>query len=191
MGETVLSRALIGHDGMIKKLGLVLAGSIIVAIAAQFSIGWPVPMSLQGLAVLIIGFTYGSKLASATLVTYLAYGAMGLPVFSNGRALEALAGPQSWTAGFLYGFVMMAFIAGLAADRGLTRNVLAMSLVGIVASLLLYVPGLLWPALLLGVEWADLWTKWMLPFLLGDTIKAVVAAMIVWGGWKAVTNRSA
>ena len=187
MAETVLSKAVIGHDGVLRKLGLVLTGSILLSLVAQLSVGWPVPMSLQGLAILVIGFTYGSRLAAATLATYLAYGAMGFPVFSNGQSLSALVGP---TAGFLYGYVVMAWMAGLAADRGLTRNLLVTILVGIVVSALLYIPGLAWPAAALGKSWAALWSGWLAPFLIGDAIKAVLAAMIVWGGWKALQSRS-
>ncbi|MEO0750227.1 MAG: biotin transporter BioY [Pseudomonadota bacterium] len=186
MSDMVLSKALIGHDGIVKKIGLVLVGSSALAIVAQLSVGWPVPMSLQGLAVLIIGFTYGSRLAAATLIAYLAYGAMGLPVFSNGGSLPSLYGP---TAGFLYGFVGMAWLAGLAADKGLTKNIAVTLIVGVIVSVLLYVPGLAWPAAALGKTMPELWAGWMAPFLVGDVIKAVIAAMIVAGGWQLVKAR--
>ena len=186
MSDMVLSKALVGHAGIIKKIGLVVLGSIALAIVALLSGGWPVPMSLQGLAVLIIGFTYGSRLAAATLVAYLAYGAMGLPVFSNGGSLPSLYGP---TAGFLYGFVAMAWLAGLAADKGWTKNMFATLIVGLVVSVLLYVPGLAWPAAFLGKTMPELWAGWMAPFLLGDAIKAVIAAMVIAGGWKLFKAR--
>lgn len=186
MAETVLSKAILGHDGVARKLLLVMGGAALLSVVAQLSVGWPVPMSLQGLAILVIGFTYGARLAAATLVVYLGYGAMGLPVFSNAQSLPALFGP---TAGFLYGFVAMAWLAGLAADRGATRSLPVMILVGVVVSLLLYVPGLAWPAAALGTTMPELWAGWMAPFLIGDAIKAVLAAMIVWGGWKAVSAR--
>ncbi|MEM9910819.1 MAG: biotin transporter BioY [Pseudomonadota bacterium] len=186
MADTVLSKAVLGHDGMVRKLALVLGGAAILSVIAQLSVGWPVPMSLQGLAVLVIGFTYGARLATATLVAYLAYGAMGLPVFSNAQSFPALIGP---TAGFLYGFVAMAGLAGWAADRGATRSLPLMILVGVVVSVLLYVPGLAWPAAALGKTLPELWSGWMAPFLVGDAIKAVLAAMIVWGGWKTLGAR--
>lgn len=187
MAETVLSKAVLGHDGAARKLVLVLGGAAALSLIAQLSVGWPVPMSLQGLAILLIGFTYGARLATATLVAYLAYGAMGLPVFSNGQSLPALFGP---TAGFLYGFVAMAGLAGWAADRGITRSLTGMIFVGLTLSLLLYVPGLAWPAAALGKTLPELWSGWMAPFLIGDTIKAVLAAMIVWAGWKVLPSRS-
>src|SRR6056297_1960426 len=111
MRDTVLSRAVIGQETLLKQAALVLGGSLFIAMAAQVSFGWPVPMSLQTLAILIVGLTFGSQLGLATLITYLGYGAMGLPVFANGMSGAALMGP---TAGFLYGFVAMAFLAGLA-----------------------------------------------------------------------------
>ncbi|MFK7938999.1 MAG: biotin transporter BioY [Roseovarius sp.] len=186
MSTTVLRKAAIGSNTLGANALLVLAGSLMITLAAQFSIGWPVPMSLQGLAIMVIGFTFGSRLAAATVLAYLAQGAMGLPVFSNGMAQAALVGP---TAGFLYGFVAMAFLAGLAVEKGIARGVVSTAVVGIVVSVLLYVPGLAWPAAMMGKTMPELWSGWMAPFLIGDAIKAVIAAMVVWGGWKALSTR--
>jgi biotin transport system substrate-specific component len=111
---------------------------------------------------------------------------MGLPVFAGGLNGVALVGP---TAGFLYGFVGMAWLAGLAVERGLARGVIPTALCGIAISALLYVPGLAWPAAVMGVGASDLVAQWMAPFLLGDAVKAVIAAMVVWGGWKALPAR--
>lgn len=189
MRDRVLSKALIGQDTLIRKAGLVLAGSFFIALAAQVSVPmFPVPMTLQTLAILIVGLTFGSRLGAVTLLTYLAEGAAGLPVFANGGfGVAALIGP---TAGFLYGFVAMAWLAGLAVERGLARGVVSTALCGIVISALLYLPGLAWPAAVLGTTLPELWAGWMSPFLIGDAVKAVIAAMVVWGGWKAVKARA-
>ena len=186
MADTVLSKAVIGREGLTKKLGLVIGGTLFIAMAAQVSVGWPVPMSLQTLAILIVGLTFGSQMGLATLVTYLGCGAMGLPVFANGGAIASLMGP---TAGFLYGFVAMAYLAGLAVEKGVARGVVMTALVGMALSAMIYIPGLAWPALALGKTMPELWAGWMAPFLLGDAVKAVIAAMVVWGGWKALQAR--
>ncbi len=186
MSDRVLGKAILGQATLLKSAGLVLGGTLIIAMAAQASVGWPVPMSLQTLAILVVGLTFGSRLGAITLAAYLAQGAMGLPVFANAQSAAALVGP---TAGFLYGFVGMAFLAGLAAEKGLTRGIVSTALVGMVISLLLYIPGLTWPALVMGKTLPELWGGWMAPFLLGDVVKAVIAAMIVWGGWKALEAR--
>jgi biotin transport system substrate-specific component len=62
-------------------------------------------------------------------------------------------------------------------------------IVGVIVSYLLYIPGLAWPAAFLGKTAPDLWAYWMAPFLLGDAIKAVIAAMIIAGGWQLVKAR--
>ncbi|MGP1358277.1 biotin transporter BioY [Roseicyclus sp.] len=193
--DTTLLAATIGDAGLARKALLVVGGSLLIALAAQVSIPfWPVPMTLQTLAVLLVGFALGARLGAAAVLTYLAEGAMGLPVFSNGGAgIAYMMGP---TAGFLLGFVAMAWIAGFAAERGLARGLLGTALVALVASAALYLPGLAWPlgvAGALGIEagWAGLsaasvWAGFAAPFLLGDAVKAVIAALVVTGAWKAL-----
>ena len=175
----------------------VLGGSALVAVAAQVSVPMiPVPMTLQTLAVLLVGLTLGSRLGALTLVAYLLEGAAGLPVFANMSNGLAFFGP---TAGFLVGFVMMAYLAGLATDMG-TRRFLPLAGVALVASALLYVPGVAWAMLadsLLGVDaskwgadsFAMIWQYYMQPFLIGDAIKAVIAALVVTGGWAVMQQR--
>ncbi|UWQ16958.1 biotin transporter BioY [Jannaschia sp. M317] len=179
----------LGQMSLARKAALVLAGTVVIALAAQVSIPFiPVPMTLQTLAILGVGFALGSRLGAVTLLAYLAEGAMGLPVFANFGNGAAFFGP---TGGFLVGFVGLAWMAGLATDRGIT-NPVKLSLVAIAASLLLYVPGLAWPmgvasAMGISVWGADLafgplTEAFMTPFLLGDVVKAVLAALIVSGG---------
>jgi len=165
---TVLAKAVPGHESLLRKAGLVLGGSFLIAIAAQVSVPFfPVPMTLSTLAVLLVGLTLGSRLGAAAVLAYLAQGAMGLPVFAGG----------------------MAWLAGLAVEKGLARGMASTALCGIGVSALLYLPGLAWPAAVMGASATDLWAHWMAPFLLGDAVKAVIAAMVVWGGWKALQSR--
>ena len=182
MRDTVLAKAVIGQDTLLRKIGLVLTGSLFIALAAQVSVPFfPVPLTLQTLAILIVGLTFGSRLGAATLLAYLAEGAMGLPVFAGAQGAASLVGP---TAGFLYGFVAMAWLAGLAVERGIARGLVSTALVGVAVSALLYIPGLAWPALVMGKALPDLWAYWMAPFLLGDVVKAVIAAMMEKAGGK-------
>jgi biotin transport system substrate-specific component len=184
---TVLAKAVPGHESLLRKAGLVLGGSFLIAIAAQVSVPFfPVPLTLSTLAVLLVGLTLGSRLGAAAVLAYLAQGAMGLPVFAGGMSTVSLVGP---TAGFLYGYVGMAWLAGLAVEKGLARGIVSTALCGIGVSALLYLPGLAWPAAVMGASAPDLWAHWMAPFLLGDAVKAVIAAMVVWGGWKALQSR--
>src|SRR5690606_17786199 len=128
----------------------------------------------------------------------LAEGAMGLPVFANGMNGIAFFGP---TAGFLVGFVAMAAIAGYAADRGV-KGVVATAAVALFASAFIYLPGVAWAMSLAEVAGIDtakwgadsfamVWQYYMSPFLIGDAVKAVLAALIVTGGWAALKSRKA
>lgn len=184
-----LSAALVGHDTQAKKVLLALGGSLLIALAAKASVPmFPVPMTLQTLAVLVVGLAFGARLGAATLVLYLAEGAMGLPVFSPTTApgVAAFTGP---TAGFLVGFVLMAWVAGYASDRGWTKHFLGAAAAALAASALLYVPGLAWPAAVMGKSVPELLSGWMLPFLAGDAVKALIAALVVTGAWAALRAR--
>ncbi len=170
---------------------LVLMGTALIALAAKITIPFfPVPMTLQTLAVLFIGFAYGARLGAITVSVYLLEGLMGLPVFSN----TTPAGPAAFvgpTAGFLVGFVFMAALAGYVTDKGL-RALWALVPASLCISALLYVPGLLWPWALAGIpgieaNWIglsldQLFAVFVMPFVLGDVIKALLAAVLV-AGW--------
>jgi len=189
---------LINTDSLLNKAALVLGGSLFIAVAAQVNVPmYPVPMTLQTLAIMLVGLTFGSRLGALTVVAYLAEGAIGLPVFANAMNGAAFFGP---TAGFLVGFVGLAWLVGFAAENGLAKGVLGTAAAGIAASALLYIPGIAWPmslANLLGIEtgWigrefgAYYWTYFMAPFLIGDAVKAILAALIISGGWKALSRK--
>ena len=185
-------QAATGADTLLKKTLMVVAGSLFIAIAAQFSVPFfPVPLTLQTLAILIVGLSFGSRLGAATVVAYLLEGAAGLPVFANGGSTAALVGP---TAGFLLGFVLLAYIAGWVAER--TTSLFGMIAGALIASVLLYIPGVAWPMAVAGAfgiegTWvgstaSSIWTYWVSPFLLGDAVKAILASLVVFGGLKVL-----
>ena len=99
-GETV---------GALRTLVLIALGTALMALSAKVNLPLPyVPMTLQTLVVLMIGAAYGWRLGSATMIAYLAEGAMGLPVFAGPvGGIAPLVGP---TAGYLFGFVGAAFV---------------------------------------------------------------------------------
>jgi len=170
----------------------VLAGSAVIAISAKVSVPfYPVPMTLQTLAVMAIAATYGSRLAVATVLAYVAEGALGLPVFAN--TPPAVAGPAYLlgpTGGFLLGFVAIAFIVGWAADRGLDRSTAKLAgalLAGEVVMMALGFAWLAWFATLssgatgLGIDKA--FAAGVAPFILGDLLKLALVALAVPAIW--------
>lgn len=194
-----LTQAAFGTTTLSRQVLLALGGAAFIAAATQVSVPFfPVPMTLQTLAILLVGLSFGARLGTATLVTYLGYGAMGLPVFAGGMNGLAFAGP---TAGFLMGFVLMAGLAGLAADRGIAKGVVSTAIVALMLSALLYIPGIAWPMAVasatgvdagwVGQEIGFYWTHFAAPFVIGDAVKSVVAALIVTGAWKMLAGRKA
>ena len=184
---TPLVTALGGNDTIARKVAMVLSGSLLVAAAAQVSVPmFPVPMTLQTLAIMLIGLTYGARLAGATLVAYLGQGAMGFPVFAGGAfGLAPLMGP---TAGFLFGFVAMAFVMGWLVERGLSKG-FGLFAAALLATAVLFVPGVLWLFAATPLDLQGAFMAAAAPFLLGEVVKAAVAVLIVTGAFAALKSR--
>ena len=164
-----------GSSRLAMQAGLVLAGSMLIAIAAHIKIPfWPVPMTLQTLAIFTIAAAYGRNLAVATLLAYIAEGAAGLPVFTQGSGLAYLAGP---TAGYLAGFVIAAAIVGAAADRGWSRNPLKLGAAMLAAEAVVLALGAAWMIVLFGAEKGLAYGVG--PFIVTDLVKLALATALV------------
>jgi biotin transport system substrate-specific component len=199
-GRAALAETLL-PEGVARAVGavlLVLAGTAVLAIAAKIKAPfWPVPMTLQTLAIMALAAAYGSRLAVITVVVYLAEGLIGLPVFTN--TPPAIAGPAYFlgpTGGFLIGFVALAFIVGVAADRGWSRSFARLFVAMIVADIVVFVLGFVWFAFFAhlsdgrvgpGITFA--WQWGVAPFLLADLLKIVLAALAVPAVWGLVERK--
>lgn len=149
---------------------LAVGGSLCIAASAKVAVPfWPVPMTMQSLAVLMLGVAFGPRLAMATVLTYLAEGAAGLPVFAGPAAgLASFAGP---TAGYLVGFVPAAGAAGWLAFRGWGRGArLAATLLA--GHAILFAPGVAWLAASLG--WSRAVAAGLTPFVAGTIVKTAL-----------------
>lgn len=167
---------------------MILGGSLLVALGAQVEVPMvPVPMSLQTLAISIVGLTFGARMAGMALLAYLAQGVAGFPVFSGGSAgAQHLFGP---TGGFLWGFVAMAWMTGWMAERGMARGFDRMFVAAIVPATLLFVPGVLWLYAVTPLSLKGAVDDGMMKFLVGDLVKSTLAALVVAGGWQALSRR--
>lgn len=163
---------------------LALVGSALLTLSAKVQIPfYPVSMTMQTLVVLAIGFAYGWKLGALTMLLYLAQGAAGLPVFAGtpekGIGIAYMLGV---TGGYLAGFVLAAAVCGWLAERGWDRRASTTLLAMLVGNLIIYACGLLWLGSLLG--WDKPILQWGLyPFLLGDLVKVILAAVALPGAW--------
>jgi biotin transport system substrate-specific component len=169
----------------VTKAALVVFGSLLLAVSAQFKIPlYPVPVTGQTLVVLLIGMTYGPRLGGITLAAYLFEGALGLPVFAGGAAGAAvLMGP---TAGYLFGFLLAAIAMGYLAERGMGRTVVSTIAAMVMGNCVIYLCGALWLANFIGFGQAI--AAGVLPFLYGDALKLVVAAGLMPWAWRAVKS---
>lgn len=153
---------------------LVLAGSILLAVSAHVQVPfWPVKLSMQTFVVVAIGLVFGARLGGATVLAYLAEGAVGLPVFQGGAGLAYMAGP---TGGYLAGFLLAAVVAGHCADHGILRSRLATAGAVCLALGLIYLPGMIWIGVLFGMDKTVAFG--LAPFLAAETIKALLLVFL-------------
>lgn len=167
---------------LLRNGALAVFGSLLVAVAAQVNVPMqPVPMTLQTLAVLAVGAAFGWRLGVATLVLYALEAAMGLPVLAEMKAgLPTLLGP---TGGYVLGFILAAGVVGSLAERGFDRNIVKMLAAMLIGAAVLYVPGLLWlSGFVGGLDKAV--AVGLVPFIAGDIVKAVIAAIAFPAVWK-------
>ena len=174
--STTLVQTWIRQRTLLTDIGLVIGFSLLTALMAKIAIPLPftpVPITGQTFAVLLTGALLGSRLGTATMLAYILEGSVGLPVFAR-------ATPASY--GYLAGFVAAAFIVGWLAERGWSRDVLRSVLAMIAGEVAIYVFGLAWLSRYVG--WGQVLALGLFPFLIGDAVKLIAAALIVPAGWR-------
>ncbi len=158
----------------------VFLGSLLLIASAKIKVPlYPVPMTLQPLAVLMIAMLFGRKLATVTVGLYIFKGIIGLPVFAFGGGLMYLIGP---TGGFILGFFVSAFVVGYLADCGWGRKVSLSVISMLIGMAIIYTLGIFQLTLLKGFSFALL--KGFYPFLLGDFYKLIFVGIITPYFWK-------
>jgi biotin transport system substrate-specific component len=180
----------IGATPNVQRLPSTLAGNGLLAVAATGLVALcahvsvplyftPVPLTLQTLAVILIGLTLGPWLGFSAMVLYLAEGAAGLPVFSP-HGLGGVAQLLGPTAGFLFSYPLAAAAAGyvVRAVRPARMQFAGAVLGGIAASIFIFVMGAGWLAHLLHLSTSGMWHQALAPFLPGEAVKVVAAASI-------------
>ena len=178
-------------SALLRAALLAVAGTLLLYASAKIQVPfYPVPITMQTFAVLVIGMAYGWRLGGGTVLFYLAQGAAGLPVFAGtpekGLGLAYMAGP---TGGYLLGFLLAALLVGWLAERGWDRSVVKTLLAMVLGTAIIFIPGVLWLGGLIG------WDKPVLdlglyPFLPGAAFKIGLAAAVLPLAWKALSRRA-
>jgi biotin transport system substrate-specific component len=168
------------------QIGLAVLGTLLLTLSAKTKVMLgPVDMSLQTLVVMLIAAAFGMRLGVATLLLYMAEGAMGFPVFQStpekGIGVAYMLGS---TGGYLAGFVAMAAIVGWAADRGWDRSIVSFLAATLTAEVVMMAMGYAWLSGLIGADAA--WQFGVVPFMVPDLVKVGLAAAFVPAVWTLV-----
>jgi biotin transport system substrate-specific component len=174
--------------GALRAIVLVALGTALMALSAKVNLPLPyVPMTLQTLVVLMIGAAYGWRLGSATMIAYLAEGALGLPVFAGPvGGIAPLVGP---TAGYLFGFVLAAFVTGWLAERRWDRSVLLLFAAMAVGHVAILAAGFGWLAFGLSLGAAKAWQVGIVPFISASLVKNALGAALLPAARRIVERR--
>jgi len=173
---------------------LVVLMVALTAIGAQVAIPLPftpVPITLQVLVVMLSGFLLGVRRGASAQLTYLALGAMGVPVFAGfSGGLGHLLGP---TGGYLFSYPFAAAVAGLAFPIVISaarwRAVVVATTAGLLGLVVVYAFGTTWLAVLTQLSMGTALAQAVLPFLAVDVAKVMLAALITAGVAPGLRNR--
>jgi biotin transport system substrate-specific component len=189
--EPALIERLIPGLNLWQKSVAVVAGVALVALLAQvrfFIPDNPVPITLQGFGLLMMGGVLGWRLGLASAALYYIVGLVGVPVFAKGgNGWEYVM--EGVTGGYLIGFVLSAAVVGYLSQRGWNRGRSLWPMM--IGSLLIYVPALIWLTFF-DFSWpaeGRLLSSAVYPFIPGDTLKLIAAAIALGAMWRLVDRK--
>jgi len=161
----------------IRQMTLISLFAALTAVGAFISIPiCPVPLTLQTLFTLLAAMTLGSVMGASSQIIYVMLGVIGLPVFAGFKAgIGILFGP---TGGFLFGFIISAYVIGKIIELKKEKNIFYYFLAGIIGTIILYIAGITQLSLVTGIGIKKAIAVGMLPFLPGDILKIIAASFI-------------
>ena len=188
--NSLVARLARPEHARLADVAVVVGGSLLMTVAAKTAIPfYPVPLSMQTFVAIGLGLALGPVRGALCVLFYLMQGAGGLPVFAGspekGVGLAYMMGP---TGGFLLGFVIQAYVAGLLAERGWDRTRIGSMAAALIAGAAIYPTGLLWLGSVIGFDKPVL-EFGLYPFILGDIVKAMLAALVFPLAWQVARKR--
>lgn len=182
-----LRQAAFREKGLAADAALVVAGALLVALAAQVRIPLPftpVPITGQTFAVLLVGASLGAGRGAISLALYVLLGAVGLPFYAGGAGgWKVVSGA---TGGYLVGFVVAAWVTGFLAEKGWDRQLRSSIGAMLTGNVIIYLFGLPWLGVVLGTGLTKTLELGLYPFVPGDTVKLYLAAAALPGAWRAI-----
>ena len=175
----------------IRDAVLVVVGAVVIFLTAKVSIaipGNPVPYTLQNFGVLVVGGSLGLRRGGAAALLYVLLGVVGLPFFAEGKGgIQVILGASG---GYLVGFVVAGAIVGRLAELGWDRRLLGALGAMALGNVAIYLVGVPWLMAVTGYTLPVAIEKGVLPFLVGDAIKLLLAAAALPAAWWLVGRRA-
>ncbi|MFE2290042.1 biotin transporter BioY [Streptomyces sp. NPDC059452] len=166
---------------------LVLGGAALTGIAAQIAVpvpGSPVPVTGQTFAALLVGTALGARRGFLSLAVYAVVGMAGMPWFAQGTSGYAMP-----SLGYILGMLLAATVVGALARRGGDRSMLRTAGTMVVGSAIIYAVGVPYLALATGMSLSAAAAAGLVPFLIGDALKAALAMGALPAAWKLLGRR--
>lgn len=173
--------------GAARDVALVAGAAAITGVAAQVSIPLPftpVPISLQTFTVLLSAAALGPYRAGAAMLLYLGVGVIGVPWFAEQRS-----GIGFPSFGYIVGFVLAAVVVGALARRGADRSIGGTAATMVLGNLVIYAVGVPYLAVAIGVDLPTAVTLGVVPFLVGDGLKILLATGLLPAAWRLAGPR--
>ena len=177
---TVLADSL--PTGLIRDVSLVAGGALVTGVLSQLVVPLPftpVPLSLGTFAVLLVGASLGPLRGALSMLAYLVAGVAGVPWFA-----EQGSGWAAASFGYVIGYVLAAGLVGMLAQRRADRRPLSMFGAALAATTAVYVGGVPWLMVTLGVGLGEALVLGVAPFVVGDALKAAAAAGLLPAAWR-------
>ena len=182
LGERLNARA--------RDVALVVAGALFIYLTSKVVIpvaGSPVPITGQTFGVLLVGGALGLRRGAVAVALYVLLGVVGLPFFAEGKGgLTIIWGA---TGGYLIGFILAGAVVGRLAELGWDRKIGGALGAMVVGSAVIYAVGLPWLKVVTGMTVEETIAAGLTPFLIGDTIKIILAAVLFPAAWWIVGRR--
>jgi len=177
-------------NARVRDLTLVVAGALFIYLTARIAIpvpGTPIPITGQTFGVLLVGGALGLRRGLVAVAVYVLLGVIGLPFFAEGRGgLSVIWGASG---GYLIGFVVAGAVVGRLAELGWDRRIGGALGAMLVGSFVIYAIALPWYKVVTGTSVGDTIADGLLPFVIGDSLKLVLAAVLFPAAWWVVGRR--
>ncbi|MEP6639225.1 MAG: biotin transporter BioY [Chloroflexota bacterium] len=174
----------------VRDIALVVAGALLIYLTARIAIpvpGSPIPITGQTFGVLLVGGALGFRRGLIAVALYVLLGIVGLPFFAEGKGGLAIIWGAS--GGYLVGFVVAGAVVGRLAELGWDRKLGGALGAMIVGSVIIYAIGLPWLKTVEGLTIGQTIEQGLTPYLLGDTLKLILAAVLFPTAWWVVGRR--